>query len=85
MTMRNWSALTVSLMLVGLSFLTPSSQEAAERPEVHFVAHGTTPAPVEYVSTTFNQDSAATVTDLVSVFRNISDEPVTAIKVSWTA
>lgn len=47
MRTRNWSALTVSLVLVGTVFLTPSSQEAAERPEVHFVSHGTTPAPIE--------------------------------------
>ena len=60
MRTRNWSALTVSLVLVGTVFLTPSSQEAAERPEVHFVSHGTTPAPVEYVSTTFSQDSTST-------------------------
>lgn len=84
MRTRNWSALTVSLVLVGTVFLTPSSQEAAERPEVHFVAHGTTPAPVEYVSTTFNQDSTSTVSDLVSVFRNVSDKPVTAFQVTWT-
>ena len=60
MRTRNWSALTVSLVLVGTVFLTPSSQEAAERPEVHFVSHGTTPAPVEYVSTTFSRDSTST-------------------------
>ena len=84
MRMRNPSALTVSVVLVGLSFLTPSSQEAAERPEIRFVAHGTTPAPLEYVSTTFHQDSTSTLSDLVSVFRNISDEPVTAFQVTWT-
>ncbi|MDE2963666.1 MAG: hypothetical protein OXU26_07120 [Acidobacteriota bacterium] len=84
MRTRNWSALTVSLVLVGTVFLTPSSQEAAERPEVHFVSHGTTPAPVEYVTTTFSQDSTSTLTDLVSVFRNISDEPVIALQVTWT-
>jgi hypothetical protein len=84
MSRRNWLALTVSLVLVGMSFLTPSSPAAAERPEVHFLSHGTTPAPVEYVSTTFNQESTSTVSDLVSVFWNISEEPVTAIKVSWT-
>ncbi len=84
MRTRIWSVSTVSLVLVGTVFLTPSSQEAAERPEVHFVAHGTTPAPVEYVSTTFNQDSTSTVSDLVSVFRNVSDEPVTAFQVTWT-
>ena len=84
MRMRNPSALTVSVVLVGLSFLTPSSQEAAERPEIRFVAHGTTPAPLEYVSTTFNQDGPSTLSDLVSVFRNISDEPVTAFQVAWT-
>ena len=75
--------MTVSLVLVGLSFLTPSSQEAAERPEVHFAAHGTTPAPIEYVSTSFSQDSTSTLSDLVSVFRNISDKPVTAFQVTW--
>jgi len=84
MNMRGSWALTGCLVLIGLGFLIPSSQEAAERPEVHFVAHGMTPAPVEYVSTTFNQDSTSTLSDLVCVFRNISDEPVTAIKVSWT-
>ena len=84
MRTRNGSALTVSLVLVGLSFLTPSSQEAAERPEVHFAAHGTTPAPLEYVSTTLTQESSSTVEDLVSVFRNISGEPVTAFQVTWT-
>lgn len=84
MRTRNWSVLTVSLVLVGTVFLTPSSQKAAERPEVHFVAHGATPAPVEYVSTTFNQDSTSTVSDLVSVFRNVSDKPVTAFQVTWT-
>ncbi len=84
MRTRNRSALTVSLVLVGMAVLTPSLQEAAERPEVHFVAHGTTPAPVEYVTTTFSQDSTSTLTDLVSVFRNISDEPVTALQVTWT-
>ena len=84
MRMRNWSALTVSLVLMGMVFLTPSSQEAAERPEIRFVAHGTTPAPVEYVSTTFTQESSSTVKDLVSVFRNISDDPVTAFQVTWT-
>lgn len=47
MRTRNWSALTVSLVLVGTVFLTLSSLESAERPEVHFVAHGTTPAPIE--------------------------------------
>lgn len=77
-------ALTGCLVLIGLVFLIPSSQEAAERPEVHFVAHGTTPAPIEYVSTTFGQDSPATLSDLVSVFRNVSDEPVTAFQLTWT-
>ena len=84
MRMRNPSALTVSVVLGGLSFLTPSLQEAAERPEVHFVAHGPTPAPLEYLSTTFSQDSTSTLSDLVSVFRNTSDEPVTAFQVTWT-
>ena len=84
MNMRSSLALTGSLLLVGMIFLTPSSPEAAERPEVHFVVHGTTPAPLEYVSTTFHQDSSSTLSDLVSVFRNISDEPVTAFQVTWT-
>ena len=84
MRMRSWSALTVSLVVVGMSFPTPSLPAAAERPEVQFVAHGTTPAPLEYVSTTFSQDSTSTVSDLVSVFRNISDDPVTAFQVTWT-
>ena len=84
MRMKSSSALTVSLVLVGMSFLTPSSQEAAERPAVQFVAHGTTPAPLEYLSTTFTQESSSTVEDLISVFRNVSDEPVTAFQITWT-
>lgn len=84
MNMSGSWALTGCLVLIGMVFLTPSSPEAAEQPEVQFVSHGTTPAPVEYVTTTFSQDSTSTLTDLVSVFRNISDEPVTAIKVRWT-
>lgn len=84
MNMRSSWPLTGCLVLIGLSVLTPSSQEAVERPEVHFVAHGTTPAPLEYVSTTFSQESTSTVSDLVSVFRNISDKPVTAFQVTWT-
>ena len=84
MRKRNWSALAVSLVLVGMVFPAPSSQEAAERPEIHFLDHGTTPAPLEYVSTTFSQESTSTVSDLVSVFRNMSDTPVTAFQVTWT-
>lgn len=84
MRMRSWSALTVSLAVVGMSFPTPSSPAAVDRPEVQFVAHGATPAPLEYVSTTFKQESTSTLSDLVSVFRNISDEPVTAFQVTWT-
>ncbi len=86
MTMKKWSllALIVSLVVVGMNFLMPAAQEAVEQPGIRFVAHGTTPAPVDYLSSTFTQDSSSTLEDLVSVFQNISDEPVTAIKVSWT-
>lgn len=83
--MKQWIvlSLTVSLVVVGLNFLTPSAKEAFEKGSVHFVTHGSTPAPVEYLDSTFAQSSNFALTELISRFRNASDEPVTAIKVKW--
>ena len=83
--MKKWilMALTVPVVLVGVRFLTSSAQEVVEQPSISFVAHGTTPAPVKYLSTTFGQESTSSVKDLISVFQNISDEPVTAFQVTW--
>lgn len=84
--MKKWIllALTVFFVLIGMNFLTPSTQEAVGKPSIRFVAHATTPAPVDYLSSTFAQDSRSTVRNLSSVFQNISDKPVTALQVKWT-